>query len=62
MAQSVERLTLGFGSGPDLTVRRMEPHVRLCADSLEPACNDTLSLSFCAAPLLRLTHCLKINT
>ena len=25
-----------FGSGHDLTVWEFEPHIRLCADSLEP--------------------------
>ena len=44
MAQSVERLTHDFGSGHDLTVRGIEPHVGLCADSMEPAW-DSLSLS-----------------
>ena len=43
-ALSVKRLTLGFGSGHDLTVCEFEPHVRLCADSSEPAW-DSLSLS-----------------
>ena len=31
MAQSVERLTLDFGLGHGLMVRRIEPHVGLCA-------------------------------
>ena len=34
MAQSVERLTLDFGSAHDLMVLRFEPRVRLCADML----------------------------
>ena len=37
VAQSVERLTLDFGSGHDLTVREFEPRFGLCADSAEPA-------------------------
>ena len=37
LAQSVKRLTLGFGSGHDLMVGEFEPHVRLLADSAEPA-------------------------
>ena len=48
MAQSVERLTLDFGSGHDLTVCEFEPHVRLCADSMGPAWDSlppSLSLS-----------------
>ena len=44
VAQSVNGLTLDFSSGRDLTVREIEPHVRLCADSAEPAW-DSLSLS-----------------
>ena len=44
MAQSVKRQTLDFGSGHDLTVRGIEPHSGLCADSIEPAW-DSLSLS-----------------
>ena len=44
MAQPVGPLTLDFGSGHDLTVRELEPHIRSCADSVEPAW-DSLSLS-----------------
>ena len=43
VARSVKRLSLGFGSGHDLTVREFEPGVRLCDDSAEPAW-DSLSL------------------
>ena len=43
-AQSVKRPTLDLRSGHDLTVREFEPHVRLCADSAEPAW-DCLPLS-----------------
>ena len=42
MAQSVKRLTPGFGSGHDLTVCEFEPGVELCADSVGPAW-DSLS-------------------
>ena len=35
MAQVVERLTLSFGSGHDLTVCELEP--RICTDRGEPA-------------------------
>ena len=53
MAQSVERPTLGFGSGSwVLTVRGFEPHIWLCAGSAEPAW-DSPSLS--APPLLALS-------
>ena len=37
VAQSVEHPTVDFGSGHDLTVGEIEPHVGLCADSMEPA-------------------------
>ena len=46
VAPSVQRLTLDFGSGHDLTVRGIEPHVRLCADSEELA-GDFLSPALC---------------
>ena len=36
MARWVKCLTLDFGSGCDLTVRVVEPHVGLCADGVEP--------------------------
>ena len=35
VAQLVERLTLDFGSCHDLIVRELEPHVELCAGSVE---------------------------
>ena len=53
MAQSVKHLTLDLGSGHDLTVREMEPHVGLCADSVEPA---WISLSPLLSAPPRLTH------
>ena len=37
MAQSVEHLTLGFGSGHDLAAHEFEPRMGLCADSAGPA-------------------------
>ena len=52
MAQSVKRLTLGFGSGDDLSVGGFEPCIRLCADSAEPALDSVSpSLSLTAPPL-----------
>ena len=33
----VKLLTLGFGSDHDLTVCEFEPHIRICAVSVEPA-------------------------
>ena len=47
VAQSVERSTLDFGSGHDLSVGGIESCVEFCANSLEPAW-DILSLSFTA--------------
>ena len=43
LGDSDTSLTLGFGLGHDLTVRRIEPHVGLCTGSEEPAW-DSLSL------------------
>ena len=37
MYQSAKHLTLGVGSGHDLTVCEFEPHIRLCAEGAEPA-------------------------
>ena len=37
MAQSVEHLSLDFGSGHDLTVHGRETRVGLCTDSADPA-------------------------
>ena len=58
VAQSVERPILVTGSGRDLMVRGIEPHVRLCANSTEPAGDSlspclslSLSLSLSAPPL-----------
>ena len=45
MWESGKHLTLDFGSGYDLTVHEIEPHVRLLTDSMEPA-SYSLSLSF----------------
>ena len=53
-AQLLKCLTFGFGSGHDLPVRGIESHVRLCADSAEPAW-DSLSPSLSAPPLLSLS-------
>ena len=49
MAQSVKRLTLGLGSGHDLTVREFQPHIGLCADGTEPVW-DSVSPSLCPSP------------
>ena len=53
-----ERLTLGFSSGHDLTVREFEPHIG-------PALTDSLSLSlspsFSDPPLLVLSLSLSLS-
>ena len=49
-AQSVKYLTLDLSSGHDLTVGDIQPHIGLCADSVEPAW-DSLSPSLFAPPL-----------
>ena len=49
MAQSVECLTLDFGSGHDLAVRGFEPLIGLCADSAESAW-DSFSSSLFVPP------------
>ena len=56
VAQSVKRLTLGFVSGHDVTVRDFESRVRLCTNSTEPT-SDPLS-PFCP-PLLMLARSLS---
>ena len=58
VAQSVKRLTLGFGSGHDLTICGIEPCVRLCTDSSEPAW-DSLFPSLCLCPSPMLDRSLK---
>ena len=59
VAQLVKHLTLDFGSGHDLRVREIEPHIRLTliAQSLLGILSPFLS----APPLLILSLCLKIN-
>ena len=61
VAELVERLTLDFGSGHDLTVHGFEPHLGLCADSSEPGacCRFCVSLSLCPSPAHALSLCLK---
>ena len=51
MARSVQRLTLGLGSGHELTVREFEPRIGHRAADGESAW-DSLSLSLSAPPLL----------
>ena len=58
MAQSVNRLTLEFGSGHDLTVPEIWPCDGLCADTVELAWD---SRSPSPSPLLLCTLSLKRN-
>ena len=59
MAQLAERLTLDFVSGHDLKVRGIDPLIRLCADSTEPAWDSlSFSLSLSAPPP---THALSLK-
>ena len=44
MAQSVKRLTLGLGSGHDLTLCEFEPHIY--TDGAEPAWDSISPFSF----------------
>ena len=60
MAQLVKRLPFDFGSGHDLTVCEIKPHVGLHTDSMEPAW-DSLPLSLSVPPQLVLSLSLKIN-
>ena len=59
MAQQVKHPTLGFDSGHDLMVHGIEPCVRLCADSTEPAWDSLPSLS--APPPPMCTHVLSLS-
>ena len=54
MAQSVKRLTLDFGSGSDLVVGGIEPHIGLCT-----ARKFSLPLSLCSSLALSLKRNLK---
>ena len=54
-AQSVDRPTLGFGSGHDLTVREIKSRVRVLDDSTEPT-GDSLSPSLSTPPALTHGH------
>ena len=53
-----QRPTLGLGSGRDLSVREIEPCIRLCADSVEPAWG---SLSLPLSLLLTLPRWLMFS-
>ena len=59
MAQSVKQPTLEFGSGHDLTVCEIEPHVKLYADSADPP--GILSLPLSAPSPLACSLSLSID-
>ena len=63
VAQSVEQSTLDLGSGHTLVVPEIERHVRLCADSSEPAWNLSPFLSLCPSPTraCSLSHSLALK-
>ena len=51
VAQLVKHLILDFDSGHDVKVCEIEPHIGLCADSVEPPWDPlSVSLSFCFSP------------
>ena len=56
MAQSAKHWTLGFGSGHDLAVRGIEPRVKLCAGSVEPAWG-----SLCPSPAHERMRALSLS-
>ena len=58
VAQLAKCLTFDFGSGHDLAVCEVEPHVGLCTDSMQSAW-DSLSLPLPCTCALSLS--LKIN-
>ena len=61
MAQLVNCLTLDFCSSHDLTVRELEPHIELYANSSEPA-SDSLSLTLSQSlSLPPPTHALSLS-
>ena len=61
MSQSVKYLTLGFGSGHDLTVCEFEPCFELRAVSVEPAWDSLSILLSGPAPARAVSVSLKIN-
>ena len=66
VAQSVKYPTLGLGSGHDLTVRGIEPHVGLHAGSgarlgFSLSGPTPIMLSLCLSVSLSLSLSLKIN-
>ena len=58
VAQSVK---LGFGWGHDLTVRKFEPCIRLCADSAEPGACLQFCVSLSSCPSATPAHTVSIS-
>ena len=50
-APGVKRPALEFSSGHDLTVGGTEPHIGVCADGAEPACDSLSPPLFAPLPL-----------
>ena len=61
MAQSVKHLTLDLGSGHDLMVCGIKPHVGLCTDGSEPVAILSLPLSLFAPSWLPLSLSLSLS-
>ena len=59
VAQSVKCPTLGFGLGHELTDHEIEPCVKLCMDSKEPAW-DSLSLFLPLSTLALVCVCVCV--
>ena len=60
MVQSVERLTLDFSSGHDLSACEFESRIGLCADRAQPAW-DSHSLPLSLSAPLPLTLSLSLS-
>ena len=58
VAELVKHPTLGFNSGHDLVVLGFKPHIRLCADSAEPAWDSLFPLSL-PSPACTCMHTLS---
>ena len=61
VAQSVKHPTLDFDSGHDPTVGEFEPHIRLHADSMEPAWDPLSPPSLCLCPADALSLSLSLS-
>ena len=61
VAQLVADLTLNFGSGHNLTVYGIKPHIGLCADGADPAWDSLYPPPLSAPTLLVLALFLSIS-